>query len=259
MGRFSRIMEREGGPAAAAPVETPAQGLPDEAASRVILRPYDAAMPKKYLLPPAFGVELQKLKETLLEESAKLRKGILFSSVIPREGNTAILSSLGISLACQGDTSVLLVDANMRSPRLHDVFEVPDSPGLTDVLQGKIDAARCVVETAVPNLYVLPVGNGNGNALEGLFSQERFHSVFDALHGRYQALLVDSSPVLHFADFKALAPHLGGAVVLFEMDKARWEEIQKARQAVEEAGLAFLGYVMNKKRRYIPRFLLREE
>ena len=217
-----------------------------------------AALPARFVLPEAFLVELQKLKEALLhqdEQEGTSRKSILFSSVQPRGGSTTIASSFAICLATISRLKTVLIDANLRGPRIHDVFDTGVHVGLAEVLLKQREPEQCIVDCPVPNLSILPAGS-ELSALQNILDSRMLPDLFQYLERRFQVILLDSSPVLEYSDFKAFAPFTSGVVLIIEADKTHWQLIQKAQRSIVGVGAPFLGFVLNKKRRYIPQFLL---
>jgi capsular exopolysaccharide synthesis family protein len=218
----------------------------------------EVALPRRFVLPETFSVELQKLKEALLHqghEEGPLNKSILFSSIQPKGGSTTIVSSFAVCLAAQNGLKTLLLDANLRGPRLHEVFDTGECMGLAEVLLKRKEPEQCIVDSPVPNLSILPAGR-DISALQNILNSRTLGDLFQYLEGRFQVMLLDSSPILEYSDFKAFAPFIDGVVLIIEADKTHWQVIQKGQRSLEEAGTPFLGFVLNKKRKYIPQFLL---
>jgi len=223
-----------------------------------ILRVGENALPRRFVLPDAFSVELQKLKEALLhpdQEEGSLRKSILFSSIQPKAGSTTIVSSFAICLATKSNLKTVLLDANLRGPRIHKVFETGERMGLAEILLRRREPEQCIVDCSVPNLSILPAGD-DISATQTILSSRMLPDLFQYLQKRFQVILLDSSPILEYSDFKAFAPFINGVVLIIEADKTHWQMIRKAQRSIEEAEVPFLGFVLNKKRRYIPQFLL---
>jgi capsular exopolysaccharide synthesis family protein len=217
-----------------------------------VLQTDEDALPRRFVLPEAFSVELQKLKEALLhqdQEEGSLSKSILFSSIQPKGGSTTIVSSFAMYLAAQNGLKTLLIDANLRGPRRHQGM------GLAEVLLKRKEPEQCIVDSPVRNLSILPAGS-DISALQNILNSRMLPDLFQYLERRFQVVLLDSSPILEYSDFKAFAPFINGVVLIIEADKTHWQVIQKAQRSIEEAGSPFLGFVLNKKRKYIPQFLL---
>ena len=223
-----------------------------------VLQIDEDAIPRRFVLPEAFSLELQKLKEALLhqdQEEGPLSKSILFSSIQPKGGSTTIVSSFAMCLAAKNGLKTLLLDANLRGPRIHEVFGTGECMGLAEVLLKRREPEQCIVDSPVPNLSILPAGS-DISPLQNSLNSRMLPDLFQYLERRFQVILLDSSPVLEYSDFKAFAPFINGVVLIIEADRNHWQVIQKAQRSIEEAGAAFLGFVLNKKRKYIPQFLL---
>jgi capsular exopolysaccharide synthesis family protein len=223
-----------------------------------LLRVEEDSLPRKFILPEAFSVELHKLKDALLcedQDAAVTSKSILFSSVLSKGGSTTIISSFAICLAAKNGMRTLLLDANLRRPRLHKVFDAGERKGLAEVLLQQSEPEQCIVDSPVPNLSILPAGS-DLSSLQSILNSSALPDLFQHLRSRFQVILVDSSSVSEYSDFKTFTPLTNGVVLVIEADKTHWRVAQKGQRSIEEAGAPFLGYVLNKKRQYIPKFLL---
>jgi len=223
-----------------------------------IFRVEEDALPRRFVLPEAFSMELQKLKDSVFaadQDTDSSLKSILFSSVLPRGGSTTLVSAFAICLAVKNGLRTILLDANLLRPRLHKVFDVGTHMGLAEALHKEGGPAQCIVDAPVPNLSVLPVGN-EPSAVQSILNSRMLPDLFHYLRSQFQVILLDSSSVSEYSDLRTFLPFTDGVVLIIEADKTHWQAAQKAQRIIEEAGANFLGYVLNKKRQYIPQFLL---
>jgi polysaccharide biosynthesis transport protein len=135
------------------------------------------------------------------------------------------------------------VDGDMCRPRLHKVFQLDNSSGLSDVLAG--NAAPAIQETHVPNLFVLPGGQGGDTATELMF-QPRLAELFTRLRGDFDMVLVDAPPVLLQMPAARLLSRLGDAVILVVRAASSGRaEVRLAQQRLTEDGSYVMGTVLN--------------
>lgn len=197
----------------------------------------------------------EPLKSILIESVDQLRtiilhrahrdglKAVLVTSALAREGKTTLSGQLAVSVARAGRKTIL-VDGDVRRPRLHRVFKCPLAPGLSELARGQAEPAEIVRATAVENLYLVPAGHCDSEALEAL-SQGRLDGFFRALREEFDLVLVDSSPVLTTADALVLA-HITDTVLLSVVqDKSRLPRVFEAVQRLRSLDLSLLGIVLH--------------
>jgi capsular exopolysaccharide synthesis family protein len=163
-------------------------------------------------LPPIFLEALRGIRtRILLSPVTSVARTLAVTSTNAAEGKTLVASSLAVSMAAAG-RRVLLVDADLRRPQQHRIFEVPKTPGLSNVLAGQVKVSDAVLQTATPGLFILPAGE----VLEGasdLLESERLKRLVGGFGEHFDLVILDSPPVLAVAD----ASIVGNAVsaVLF--------------------------------------------
>ncbi len=138
-------------------------------------------------------------------------KLLMVASSVPGEGKSTTTVNLGIVLAHTG-ASVLLVDADLRKPRLHRVFKVPRGPGLTELLVQE-GVSGVFYATGIDNLTLLTAGTPPPNPAELLSSSTSSH-LFEELARRYDYVIVDTSPIMGLADPIALSTKVSGVLLV---------------------------------------------
>lgn len=171
-------------------------------------------------------------------------RAIVVTSSQPGEGKSAVASSLAIAMAEAGHT-VLLIDADMRKPNQHRVFQLNREPGLSRMLTGGIDASEAMQKTHVDGLWMLPAGPTPPNPSE-LLGSERFKRFLATVREHFEWIVIDTPPVLAVTDAAVVAHHATGAIFVVGC-----EQVNKAvaRQALEELASAraqVLGAVLNR-------------
>ena len=132
--------------------------------------------------PPEFAELLQALRTNLLAApELSAARTLLVTSSEPGEGKTLTAANLAVSLA-RLNQRVLLIDADLRRPRLHELFGEEHAPGLTDVLMGK-GTARAFRKTKVSRLWLMPSGSAHRNPAD-LLGSERFSKLIDSLRNK---------------------------------------------------------------------------
>ena len=170
---------------------------------------------------------------------------LLVTSPGPGEGKTSVVASLGVVMAQQNGRKVLLVDADLRRPSLHHVFDAPNLTGLTSLLLNDVDREGCVVKTDIPNLYVLPSGSLPPNPSELLGSQ-RMAQLIEDFQSFADIVLFDVPPVLACADAMVLASQVDGAVLVIDSRSTRRETATRALEMLRNVEAKVLGSVLNR-------------
>ena len=174
----------------------------------------------------------------LSERNGARPRVIVLSSANPGEGKTTVISNLAIALA-RINRSVLLIDADMRKPRLHTVFDVDNSVGLSEMLGGTASVA--VRETTIPNLFLLPSGKSGDEKL--LFTPQ-LRQLLQRLSAQFDTILIDTPPLLQMPDARLLAHHADAIVLVVAQHTSR-DAVQLARQRLAEDGSYLLGTILN--------------
>lgn len=168
---------------------------------------------------------------------------LMVSSASPREGKTFTAVSLAITLA-QSGKRVLLVDADLRRPRIHKVFGVRPPVGVTSILIGEATLDEAVLPTAVPNLELLACGPVPPNPVELLHSQ-RASDLLSLLRQKYDRVIFDTPPVTAVTDALALGPQLDGVVLVLRSRQTRRDQATVVVRQLRSLGSRIAGCVLN--------------
>jgi polysaccharide biosynthesis transport protein len=183
-------------------------------------------------------------------------RSFVVSSAVPAEGKTDVVANLGLALAEAGDR-VVVVDANLRSPRLGELLGVRSSIGLTDVLELRWPIELALHKHGPAPLEVLTGGSPSANPSE-LLGSEAFDRVLEALTERFDFVIVDTPALLAVADAAALALRASGVILVARAASTSSEQLGAARQALRPVDGRVLGVVLNRVRER-DRWLYRED
>jgi receptor protein-tyrosine kinase len=174
---------------------------------------------------------------------------IVVTSSRPMEGKTTVVSNLGIALA-EISGKVLLIDGDMRRPRLHRVFDEANSWGLSDLLseQNAIDELPLEVlvrKTAVPHLYLLPSGACTENIFSLLHSG-RMSRLLPRFREEFDYVLVDAPPCLEYADARIMARYAEALLLVVRANHTDRKTAQAAAQRLLSDGIPVMGVILNR-------------
>jgi polysaccharide biosynthesis transport protein len=174
----------------------------------------------------------------------KQLRHILITSPSRGDGKTVVAANLALAFA-QADKSVLLIDADLRRPRLHTLFELPPDPGFADVmLHGKL-AMEVIVARVLPNLDVLPSGVTPRHPSEALGSK-KLKQFLDEMDKVYDTVIFDAPPLLPVTDASILAPHVDAVVLVAGSGQTPMAALARSRDILQQVRAPLLGVVLNR-------------
>jgi capsular exopolysaccharide synthesis family protein len=176
-----------------------------------------------------------------LRASQTLRT-LLVTSSIPGEGKSFVANNLAHAIVRQPDRRALLIDADLRRPRLHLLFGAPSAPGLTEYLRGEADELAVIQSNPASNLCFIPGGNEVTNPLE-LLSNGRMKSLIDRVGPLFDWVILDSPPCVPVSDPSLLADVCDGVLLIVRSGTTPAEVAQKGVQQLQ--GKTILGIVLN--------------
>ncbi|HKV42754.1 MAG TPA: polysaccharide biosynthesis tyrosine autokinase [Blastocatellia bacterium] len=179
----------------------------------------------------------------LLSTAARPPRSLVFVSAEPGEGKTTICNNLAITLAQLGK-SVLVVDGDMRRPRVHDFFHVDNSSGLVNYLTGDVNWQALVQPSGMKGLACLACGPIPPNPSE-LLSSEQMQRLINEATAAYDILLLDAPPLLNVADGRILSTMVEGVVLVVKGGTTPREMVRRAEIYVSDVGAHLLGVVLN--------------
>jgi len=168
---------------------------------------------------------------------------LLVTSASSGEGKTTTAANLAIAFARQGKR-VLLVDCDLRRPRLHTIFGVERSPGFSDLLVDGTNLSAAIRPTPVERLYLLPRGDFDERAAE-LLSGSAGRNLMAKLQNHWDLVIFDTSPVLLTADAAAVAPMTDGVILVVCAGRTSRDAARQAVQQLQVVGAPVLGFVLN--------------
>ena len=171
-------------------------------------------------------------------------KSILVTGAIPGEGKTTTASNLAVSLARDGK-SVVLIDADLRKPALHSVFQLDNSKGLSSVIMGDSSIEDVLSATDIENLKVISSGPLPPEPTVLLRSQ-RMRALLESISNHADVVMLDSPPVLSVTDSIVTAALVDSIILVLDAQRARRDAVKQAAQMLQQTGTPIVGAVFNK-------------
>jgi capsular exopolysaccharide synthesis family protein len=167
---------------------------------------------------------------------------LLITSALPGDGKTTVAANLAYAMS--GASSVLIVDADLRRPRVAEYLGVEGSVGLTDVLLGEVPLERAKLRWSDSDLDILASGPVPPNPADVLTSAA-MRGLLESGLAAYDVVIVDSPPVLSVADAALLSPLVDGVVVVIDARRTRQSQAVQAVRELESAGARVVGVILN--------------
>jgi polysaccharide biosynthesis transport protein len=176
------------------------------------------------------------------------RQIIVLTSPEAGAGKTTVTSNLGVATAETG-RRVLLIDADFRRPRLHRVFDMPNTTGLTDLLKlttplENTPLTQLVQATKIPGLSIMTSGPAT-NSPSSLLYSPRLVEFLERMGKEFDVVLIDAPPMLQFADARVLGRYSDGVILVLRAGQTKWEAAMLACQRFEEDRTRVLGTILN--------------
>lgn len=181
--------------------------------------------------------------------AAALKRGnlIMVTSALAGEGKTFNSINLAMSIAAELDHTVMLVDADVARPSVLRTLGLPPSPGLLDVLEGKVDLAGALLKTNVDKLTLLPSGTPHRRATE-LLASDAMNALLDDMATRYpdRIIIFDSPPLLLTTEARVLATHMGQVVMVVSAGGTSQADVTHALSTIDSCPVRLM--ILNKAR-----------
>jgi len=171
-------------------------------------------------------------------------KKIMITSSGPREGKSTTAANLAVSIA-QSGKSVLIIDADLRNPTQHKLFELSNLEGLSSFLVQDQDSQVFIKETAIPGVSVLTGGPIPPNPAE-LVGSKRMKKLIEDVSERFDVVLLDTPPIIAVTDAAILAQEVDGVILVLASGEVNKDYAQRAKEQLDKVGAKILGAVLNK-------------
>ncbi len=170
-------------------------------------------------------------------------KSLSLTSCIPHEGKSFVSQNIAISLANDGNRT-LLVDADLRRPTAHQAFRLDNGTGLSNYLTGNLDLDAVTKETFVENLFVIPSGPVSPNPAE-ILGSERMVKLIEMAKQKYDRLIIDCPPLTGIGDGFVVGSLVGHMILVIAASKTPADLIKQTQNHLDKAGVKILGMILN--------------
>jgi protein-tyrosine kinase len=181
-------------------------------------------------------------------------KTIMFTGATHGGGATTTAVNFAKTLIRDYQVKVLLIDANMRTPNLRELFDIENEEGLTDIVVSDNIKPYQVINHNSSYLFVLGTG-GEYIGPVSLFESERFDDFLKNAREEFDYIILDSAPMPNFAEARVLCKKVDGVILVVESGRIRRQVALRVRKELEDAGARILGVVLNKRKYHIPEWL----
>lgn len=182
----------------------------------------------------------------LLSTAGHAPKSLLITSSLPSEGKTTTAINTAISLAQTG-AKVLIIDSDMRRPRLHTVFNISNAEGLSTILSSDLNENEIldvIQRDDLTKLNLLPSGPVPPNPAE-LIGSEQMANLLKLLQNNFTHVVVDSPPIASFTDGVLIASMVDGVILVVNSGKSSRQVVRRSRQLLQDIGAKIFGVVLN--------------
>ena len=169
-------------------------------------------------------------------------KKVLISSALPQEGKSTVAANLAQVIVYQDGPRVLLIDADLRTPCLHQELGAPPAPGLAEYMKGDCEELSIIQRGPLQNLYFIPAGTAISNPAEQI-ANGRMKALLDRVEPLFDWIIIDSSPAAVVSDASVLATHCDGVLLVVRSGVTPIERAKQACNEFHESKL--LGVVLN--------------
>jgi len=170
-------------------------------------------------------------------------KNLMLTSCVPHEGKSFVSQNIAMSLARDGNRT-LLIDCDLRRPTVHRAFRLDNDSGLTNYLTGNLDLEAVVKETFVENLFVIPSGPVSPNPAE-ILGSERMVKLLELARQKYDRIIVDCPPLTGIGDGFVVGGLIGHTILVVAAGKTPAELIRHTQAHLDKAGVKILGMILN--------------
>ncbi len=211
-----------------------------------------------YTDPKSHVAEQYRIMRTNIKSLSPDRniKSVVFTSALREEGKTITSCNISFCFSQEPERRVILLDADLRRPGIHKIFNIKKTPGLSEILRGSAQLEDFLREPAFKNLYIVPAGDTPPNPSE-LLGSSKMRTLIENLRERFDYMFFDCAPIIPVTDAGVLGSLCDGVILVVRASSTGALDVERAYSLVKEAGAKPLGAVLTNVVNYIPYYLYR--
>jgi len=183
-------------------------------------------------------------------------QAFIITSSLRGEGKTVTSANLAMAFSQEVEKKTILIDADLRKPNIHRLYNVRKDPGLSDILSGTMEVDRFLEKPAVDNLYIIPAGKSPANPSE-LVGSTRMKELIARLKEEFQWIIFDMAPILAVTDAGVLGSLVDGSIVVVKAGRTQAVDVERSYSLLLEANANPMASILTGVITYIPYYLYR--
>ncbi len=200
----------------------------------------------------ALGIEMRRLWGKLRQKTrANNSKSFMVTSATLGEGKSTVAAFLALTIARHKRTKTIIIDADLRRPKVHKYFGVSRQPGLVEVLSGERDVLDCVQDTPCDTLKIMSAGRPDPTP-SYLFDTHRLAEALNELKFYYDTIIIDCPPVIPVSDPMQVSPEVDGVLMVVMAGVTPRELVVRARDVLLDVDANILGVIVNNHAEVLP-------
>lgn len=204
-----------------------------------------------------FLEQYESIKSNILSRfPAEKIKTMVFTSVSYGDGTSSTAANIAAALAKDTWRSVLIVDADIRRPCLHKVFNMELTHGLSDFLSD--ENIKEPEPSKIENNFFFQTSGLLGARAVGLFESKKFDNFLEIVSSRFDHVIIDCPPVTAFPETRVIAGKAKGVVLVLNSGKTKTQVALRVKKDLQDAGANILGAVLNKRKFFIPNWVYKK-
>lgn len=199
----------------------------------------------------SYATELRRIYSNLKSNNNGESQSVLVTSATVGEGKSITSSFLAITAANLSQMRVVLVDFDLRRPKIHEYFNVGSRPGMSDIIKGDLKVKSAARDTAIPNLKIISSGISARGAGE-LIDKADLQAIMQELKFYFDFVVVDSPPVIPVSDPLLIGDHVDGILMVVKAGSTQREVVKRAINLLRNASIRIYGTVLNDLNEVLP-------
>lgn len=205
-----------------------------------------------YDLESPYVTEFSRLLHRVLDKpGSNEMKTMMITSSMVSEGKSTVCSILGISAALKKGLKTLIFDTDLRRPSINRLFNIPQSPGLVEILREGYNPKDAIIKTSINKLDIIPSGEVVENPTE-IFDAELIGTIIDDLKFYYDLILLDCAPLLPVSDPMLLAPKVDGILLVVKAGSTSRDIVKRGVEILKNDRERIIGVAMNNVTNTLP-------